>query len=389
MHLKLFILALTAGLCAACVGCASTGPPLPPSLELPKPPNDLRARRKGDRVSLTWTIPAQTTDRQSVRYLGPTRICRAVDRPLSQCDPPVGEAPKLQPDTVTLQAEGKKIPQQYVDLLPAALMKANPLAMATYAVEVYNRDRRGGGISNQVRIPLAPTYPPPSDFQGRATADGILLSWQGLAESTDVPQIMHRYRIYRRELDPTKSNSTKSDSAPKEVLAGDVAVEEAGPVQYLDHTFQWDKTYLYRLLVVTVVSTGFQPCPATAPSGADCMGAIEIEGDDTPDLKVSAQDTFPPAVPNGLQAVFSGPGQQPFVDLAWAPSVQEDLAGYNIYRHEAGQPPVKVNSELAKTPAYRDTAVSPGIEYFYAVSSVDARGNESAHSEEASERVPQ
>jgi hypothetical protein len=378
MRSKLFILALTAALCMAFVGCASTGPPLPPSLELPKPPNDLRASRKGDRVSLTWTIPSQTTDRQSVRYLGPTRICRAANAPLSQCDPPVGEAPKLQPDTVALQAEGKKIPQQYVDLLPAALMKANPLAMATYAVEVYNRDHHGGGISNQVRVPLAPTYPPPSDFEGRATADGVLLSWQGMAENHDVPEIIHRYRIYRREAD-----------SPKEVLAGDVAVEDAGPVQYIDHTFEWEKTYLYRLLVVTIVSTGFQPCPATAPSGADCMGAIEIEGDDTPALKVIAHDTFPPAVPNGLQAVFSGPGQQLFVDLVWAPSVQEDLAGYNIYRHETGKPPVKINPEPAKTPAYRDTAVSPGIEYFYAVTSVDTRGNESGRSDEASERVPQ
>jgi hypothetical protein len=131
MRPKLFILALTTGLCAVCIGCASTGPPLPPSLELPKPPNDLRATRRGDRVSLVWTVPSQTTDRQSVRYLGPARICRGVGVPLTQCEPPVGEAPKLQADILTLQAEGKKVPQEYVDLLPSALMKANPLAMAT------------------------------------------------------------------------------------------------------------------------------------------------------------------------------------------------------------------------------------------------------------------
>src|SRR5258707_8682749 len=73
-------------------GCASIGPPLPPSLELPRPPSDLRATRKGDQVRLTWTIPAQTTDRQSVRYLGETRVCRALDPVLKQCGTPVGEA---------------------------------------------------------------------------------------------------------------------------------------------------------------------------------------------------------------------------------------------------------------------------------------------------------
>ncbi len=50
--------------------CATIGPPQPPSLELPKPPADLRAVRKGDRVILTWTAPSVTTDRQTVRSVG-------------------------------------------------------------------------------------------------------------------------------------------------------------------------------------------------------------------------------------------------------------------------------------------------------------------------------
>jgi len=50
-------------------GCASIGPPEAPSLELPKPPTDLRAARKGDKVTLTWIIPPRTMERQSVRYL--------------------------------------------------------------------------------------------------------------------------------------------------------------------------------------------------------------------------------------------------------------------------------------------------------------------------------
>jgi fibronectin type 3 domain-containing protein len=36
-------------------------------------------------------------------------------------------------------------------------------------------------------------------------------------------------------------------------------------------------------------------------------------------------------------------------------------------------------------PAYRDSDVKPGVRYSYSVSAVDARGNESARSEEASE----
>ena len=273
MPTRFLIIPLITGLCAALLGCASTGPPLPPSLELPKPPNDLRASRKGDRVTLSWTVPSQTTDGQSVRYLGVTRICRSLITPMKQCDPQVGEAPPPAANTRVTQQSGKKVPVEYVDVLPAQLMRENPLSQANYAVEVFNPDHRGAGISNEVRVPLAPTLPPPSDFQASPSPEGIVLTWQGAAEVHGTPEITHRYRIYRRQADETKA-------AAKETIAGEIPLDAAGPARFVDPAFEWEKTYLYRVAVVTIVSTGFQPCPATAPPGADCMGANEIEGDD-------------------------------------------------------------------------------------------------------------
>src|SRR5208282_3284873 len=105
-----------------------------------------------------------------------------------------------------------------------------------------------------------------------------------------------------------------------------------------------------------------------------------------------AHDIFPPNVPDGLQAVYSGEGQQPFIDLIWAPVTNADLAGYNVYRSEngvAGEKFLKLKSELLKSPSYRDFAVTSGKTYTYAVSAVDVRGNESQRSAETSESVPQ
>jgi fibronectin type 3 domain-containing protein len=116
---------------------------------------------------------------------------------------------------------------------------------------------------------------------------------------------------------------------------------------------------------------------------------VSIEGDDSPVQTVFTKDIYPPGVPTGLQAVFSGPGQPPFIDLLWAPDTDADLAGYNVYRREEGTQPVKVNTDLVKTPAFRDQNVAPGKTYRYSVSALDLRGNESARSEEASESVPQ
>ena len=70
------------------------------------------------------------------------------------------------------------------------------------------------------------------------------------------------------------------------------------------------------------------------------------------------------------------------------PVTAADLEGYNVYRHEAGGVPVKVNTEPIRMPAFRDVQVVSGKKYFYSVSAMDQRGNESAQSEEASESVP-
>jgi fibronectin type 3 domain-containing protein len=86
--------------------------------------------------------------------------------------------------------------------------------------------------------------------------------------------------------------------------------------------------------------------------------------------------------------VFSGPGQRAFIDLIWAPVTDVDLEGYNVYRHEEGSAPVKVNAEPLRTPAYRDDSVVSGKNYLYSVSAIDVRGNESGRSEEAGEVVP-
>jgi hypothetical protein len=340
--------------------CATIAPPQPPSLDLPKPPSDLRASRKGDRVILTWTIPSTTTDRQTVRSVGPTQICRA-GKTLTQCGTTVGEAPPTSSPNAD-KASKQKPSASYTDTLYAQAESDSPSAMANYAVVVLNHEGRGAGLSNQVTVPLIHTLPPPRDFQARVTSQGVVLSWAG--EATPALENVHYvYRVYRR------------DDKLQQSLVGDVATGNEGTLSLTDSEIEWEKTYEYRAEILTVIELPNKP-------------HIEVEGDDTPEVKVFADDVFPPTVPTGLQAAFSGPGQQPAIDLVWAPDTDADLAGYNVYRYTAGTAPIKVTGELLKTPAFRDTNVESGKNYFYSVSAVDLRGNESAKSEEASEAVP-
>src|SRR5438132_13550719 len=65
--------------------CGTPGPPLPPSLELPKPVTDLRAARKSDKVYLAWSPTTQTTERQTIHHLDGTRICSSLQAPMKDC----------------------------------------------------------------------------------------------------------------------------------------------------------------------------------------------------------------------------------------------------------------------------------------------------------------
>jgi hypothetical protein len=395
MKLHLGLIASTA-LCLLLASCAQTGPPLPPSLELPKPPADLRASRKGNRVTLNWSEPTLTTDRQSVRYLGPTLVCRSLDPEIAACGNPaamlpapsaVPQKPKTSHDNARGTARGTapksgsqpSVPQSYIDTLPSAAQQTDPSAEVTYAVEVLNRNARGAGLSNRVHVSAILTLPPPSNLAAALTGDGVVLTWTSPQESRNIPRnipatlpagspgVQFRYRIYRRD-----------ENSGKDAIAGEVDLGRTGPVTFTDTSFEWEKTYLYRITVVSIVQR---------PDSE-----VQVEGDDTAPVRVIAHDVFPPSVPAGLQAAYSGEGQKPFIDLIWAPVTNADLAGYNVYRSEAngaaGEKTVKLNAELVKSPSYRDFAVASGKTYTYLVSAVDVRGNESQRSEPTSEPVP-
>jgi hypothetical protein len=387
-------------LCVLLAGCAQTGPPLPPSLELPKAPTDLRASRKGNRVTLSWSEPTLTTDRKSVRYLGPTFVCRSADSEIAACGNPAAtllapaaapQKPRTARHAVQQPSSPRPASQTYTNTLPANMQSQDPSAEITYAVEVLNRNARSAGLSNRVHVPAVVTLPPPGDLAATLTGDGVVLTWTSAGEpqyasghfseispdnsSAHSPGLEFRYRIYRRD-----------ESSGKDAIAGEVPVGEAGSAHFTDSGLEWENTYLYRITAVSVVKR------------AD--SEVQVEGDDTSPVRVIAHDVFPPNVPVGLQAAYSGEGQKPFIDLIWAPVTNADLAGYNVYRSETNTgkaktegkaevtTTIKLNSALVKSPAYRDSAVASGKTYTYAVSAVDVRGNESQRSEATSEPVP-
>ena len=377
---RTFFAAIVASIVLA--ACGTPGAPMPPALELARVVTDLHAVRKGDRVYLAWTVPAQTTDHQTIRHPGPTRICRSLKVEITDCKSPVAEisAAKFPVPAFNSKkgAPAPKIQASYVDVLTQELQTKEPTAQITYAISALNESGRSAGLSNLVQVASAPTLPPPEHFNAEVRSDGVMLSWVCPTTPSFIdPHIAYKLRIYRRDLsDPSKHAPGKQTGGKATTTKiADVNLSDCSPPQYLDQLVEWEKQYEYFADVVTIVSSPGKP-------------DVEVEGDDTAVVQAFTHDIFPPAVPTGLQAAFSGAGQKPFIDLVWSPDTEADMAGYNVFRHEEGGEPVKLNTEPVKASAYRDANVQSGHKYFYSVSSVDVRNNESAKSEEASEQVP-
>jgi len=110
-----------------------------------------------------------------------------------------------------------------------------------------------------------------------------------------------------------------------------------------------------------------------------------VEGDASVPYCFTPVDLFPPTAPARLVAVADEGG----ISLIWEPNAEPDVAGYLILR---GEPTDATLQPLTPTPVaearFRDTHVSAGKKYVYAVVAVDSRlpfGNISVESNRVEE----
>jgi hypothetical protein len=354
-HAAILILALS-----ALLGCGVPGAPLPPSAEIPKFVGDLKAQRKGATVTLTWTTPTETSDGELIRKTGKMLVQRALSS---------GSSSELQFQTIselplkpTLN-EGRGDQATAKDTLTDTL-RSGSAEFAVYSILAQGRNGKSFGLPNRASVSLAPDLAPPHKVSANPVPAGIMINWDEFAppENHSRLQTKYAYKIMRRLLGANEAVPVKQLDAGNQGMS------------FVDTGIEWEKSYQYWITPVTLWQDGNRKG--------------EIEGDDSPTVEVLAHDSFPPAAPTGLQAVFTAMPQNSFIDLTWTANTEPDLAGYNVYRHSGNEPPVKITSDLVKTPRFPDPNIEPGRKYFYSVTAVDLRGNESGKSEETSETVP-
>ena len=359
-------------------GCASPGPPLPPSLDLPAvvAANEFTATRIGDTVALHWTTATRTTDKLLIAGPITAVVCRATPSAAPGRPTPARSATPCSPVARRVVTPG---PSDAVDPLPAELT-AGPPRLLAYRVELLNAKGHSAGPSAPVFAAAGEAPPPAQDFHAEATKPGALLRWRQQAGSGEAVELT-RTAV---EATPVAATSARKSPTglPGEAKEPAESRFQAGPADMggtLDRTVQIGHTYTYTAQRVLTVQVGGQK--------------LELRSTPSAAVTVPVRDVFPPEVPAGLVAVpaFAGESEShhPAMDLSWEPDIEPRVAGYRVYRREGESGAwQRLAGDLVSVPAYRDAAVAAGHTYTYRVSAVSGAGNESAPGAEVTETAP-
>ncbi|MCX6549728.1 MAG: hypothetical protein NTY02_01770 [Acidobacteria bacterium] len=407
-------------------GCGKKGPPLAPFVRMPSEATLVTARRQGDTVHVSFTVPrtdADATTPASIQRIevraytamhkgdvrDPREMTLAGEVPVRK--PPNPDAPPPKPgepvpppepgvdqgaiavvsETLTaemrtpvaVKAPRKTLPpppepQIWFDSpltppLTGIVMEPEPTRY--YVVYGINRHGKRSGGAVAVEVPLSALPSPPTLPVIKATEKAIVLTW-----------------------------SPPDGIAPPAVQAVAAAPAAAAPVAALTTTTRfitWAPPLAYNVYPVDTPAAGpadagtagppaAVPTPVTAAPIAAltwsnekfefgtercyavrrvvAQGPVSIESAPTPRVCVTPVDTFAPAAPVALSAV-AGEGA---VSLIWEGVSATDLAGYVVLR---GQAPTETLTPLFDAPiretTYRDATAKSGVRYIYAVVAID------------------
>lgn len=337
MHSRLLSgLPLSIALCAV-LGCATPGPPKPPTLNLPEPTRDLTATRVGNMVELRFTIPFRSTDKLPLRGANLTAVfCRSVDA--QPCT-------KLPSTVVPVGTEASHHASfLWTDALPAELTQGDP-RLLRYTVELQNAAGRSAGQSEPAFTAAGTAPAAVAGLTVQGSRLGIVLRWDQAAKAEVV---------VRRE---------------NVAIAGTIqltAPSASIPSSLIDTSAKLDTAYRYSVTRCTTAQLGRRN--------------VELRSAPSPSVEVTLKAIYPPSAPVGLLAAASSNAGFA-IDLIWQPVDEAGLivplAGYNVYRALGTGAPRKLNDTTVTIPAFHDGTAVAGVSYRYRVTAVDGKGNES------------
>ena len=301
--------------------CGYVGEPMYPLLNIPARVEDLAAVQRGAAIVYQFTQPVLTTEGKGAK-IGEFEIRVAASQGSFDLNDWYSRSQRI---------EAKPDASGHVrSEIPAGPWIGKDLILGVKAFGVNHRDV---GWSNFATVTVIEPLPKPSGLEAKAVSEGVRVTWHAPAG---------QYRVLRRA------------EAEKEFAL--VATVDA--TEWLDPATEYGKQYTYLV------------------QGVKKAGVSEAESDLSDPRQITPVDTFPPAVPTGVNAIVAAS----HIELVWDRNTEADLALYRLYRAISGGPLEKL-ADIPDTPSYSDMQVESGKQYRYAVSAVDRLGNESKQSD--------
>ncbi|HUY12028.1 MAG TPA: hypothetical protein VMX16_00140 [Terriglobia bacterium] len=328
-------------------GCATEGPPHPPRIQRPQRTQDLAVTQVGRALIVTFHLPNRAADGRRLTKPIEVQIFRQTGnsgKPAPALFVAVKPWVDLAPNKLPRFERSGVIHYEAI-LMPAEFQNSTGKTF-DFMVQTLTRGFRRRPFqsdpSNIAVTRLVDVSVPVADLRAYSAQDAVALKWTApsLTLMGKPVQGLAGYQLFR-------SGSGKPETF--------LAIGTSSNTSYSDKKFEFDHTYYYR------VRTRFGSGKTVAESADSTLAVI------TP------HDIFPPHAPQTLTAIYTGKA----VELVWTPNLESDLAGYNIYRREDGQPPQKLNPSLQPTAIYRDFSAVAGHRYLYWATAVDQSKNES------------
>ncbi len=338
--------------------CGKKGPLSPPLLRIPQSVENLSLSQRGEKFVLSWTNPSAYVDGSPMKDVSEVEIWLAEGKGKEAGQAEIGRQEfekranlvvRIPSQKFSLLREGGKETSR-LSFIYRPDKGISPQQAYTFALRVKDEKRRVSEFSVPLSVEGQALPSPPLNVRATVLESYILLGWDAPLSGVSQPALLEvrGYNVFR-----------SSGEEPARPVNSSLIKE----TEYRDTDFSFGQVYRY--FVRAVVS---EDSPI-------------LESDDSETVEVQALDTFPTASPSGLDAIAG----VTYIALSWEANTEADIAGYRVWRQEAGGTEFTLIARVDQTAnSYIDTAVEKNKRYDYAITAVDGSGNESQRSEPVS-----
>ncbi len=342
----------------ACLSCGKRKPPLPPIERVPQRV-EISGFQRGNKVNLTWIMPARNASEGSILKIVRAdiyRLAEPLNSTLTLSEEEFASQSTLI-STIPISDKDFKLNKiSYIDTLEFA----GQMIRLRYAMRFVNASGQKAAFSNFLLIePTARVADIPTFLSNQITEFGIILNWKSPETNVDgtKPANVLGFNIYRSESEK-ETAKLLNDSPLKQT-------------EFIDKSFEFGRNYFY---FIRSVSLG--------------NNAEPVESLESNIVNVLPKDIFPPNSPGSI-TIAAAPNN---LSIFFASNIEKDIKGYSIYRSTERNLPLpewkNLTSELLTSNTFQDTNVESGKIYYYYLTATDTAGNISLPSEIISETAP-